>query len=327
MLVLRLLRRLHRPGAAQRVGGGAAQVRLQARHRGRRPTAAGLYFVGPGRHHAHLPPRDPRARGLLRPARSRSPRPRPWAATPRRRSTQYFERRDELLGGGTTHRVVEALNVQTSDGYAVTADVTLLYSIADPVKIAREFGWGSLYVDAFVAQHLPQRRPVDPGQDERRVVLRRGAAHPGHRGGRRPSRRSASRSGASRSKELLLRNFRYAENYEKSLHDKKVAVQLAEKNRKESLVNEEQAKLKQIESKGNADITIAESEVQTPRSPRSGPRPSSTPRRRGPGPTRRSTWPQAEAKRLKADALTTGGRPLRGGARDGEDVREHRGRR
>ena len=63
---------------------------------------------------------------------------------------QYFDRRDRLLGGGATHRVVDALNVQTSDGYAVTADVTLLYSIADPVKIAREFGWGSLYVDAFV---------------------------------------------------------------------------------------------------------------------------------------------------------------------------------
>ena len=55
-----------------------------------------------------------------------------------------------LLGGGATHRVVDALNVQTSDGYAVTADVTLLYSITDPVKVARDFGWGSLYVDAFV---------------------------------------------------------------------------------------------------------------------------------------------------------------------------------
>src|SRR5205807_1507989 len=37
--------------------------------------------------------------------------------------------------------------------------------------------------------------------------------------------------------------------------------QLTEKNRKESLVNEERAKLQQIESKGNAAITIAESGV------------------------------------------------------------------
>jgi len=54
-------------------------------------------------------------------------------------------------------------------------------------------------------------------------------------------------------------------NYEKSLRDKKVAVQLAEKNRKEGLVNEERAKLQQIESKGNASITIAEAELYASR--------------------------------------------------------------
>ena len=38
--------------------------------------------------------------------------------------------------------------MQTSDGFAVTADVTMLYSIQDPVKVAKSFGWGTLYVDA-----------------------------------------------------------------------------------------------------------------------------------------------------------------------------------
>ena len=61
---------------------------------------------------------------------------------------------------------------------------------------------------------------------------------------------------------LLLRNYRYVKNYERSLHDKKVAVQMAEKNRKEGLVNEEKAKLQSIESKGNATIMIAEAEVE-----------------------------------------------------------------
>ena len=66
----------------------------------------------------------------------------------RQRVEGYFEKRDRLLGR-QTHRTVEALNVQTSDGYAVTCDVTLLYSIVDPVRIAKDFGWGSLYVDSF----------------------------------------------------------------------------------------------------------------------------------------------------------------------------------
>lgn len=54
---------------------------------------------------------------------------------------------------------------------------------------------------------------------------------------------------------LLLRNYKYAENYEGSLREKKVAVQLTKKNQMESLVNEEKAKLKQIESSGNASIS------------------------------------------------------------------------
>src|SRR5207249_2428620 len=39
---------------------------------------------------------------------------------------------------------------QTSDGYAVSGDITLLYSISDPLKVAKDFGWGMLYVEAFV---------------------------------------------------------------------------------------------------------------------------------------------------------------------------------
>ncbi len=53
----------------------------------------------------------------------------------------YFSRRDRVLGKAT-HRIIDALIVQTSDGYAVNTDVTLLYSITDPVKVAKDFGWG-----------------------------------------------------------------------------------------------------------------------------------------------------------------------------------------
>src|SRR5512140_878196 len=67
----------------------------------------------------------------------------------RQKVDSYFAKRDRILGKDT-HRVVEALNIQTSDGYAVAADVTLAYSIVDPVRIAKDFGWGTLYVDSFV---------------------------------------------------------------------------------------------------------------------------------------------------------------------------------
>jgi regulator of protease activity HflC (stomatin/prohibitin superfamily) len=220
------------------------------------------------------------------------------------RVKDYFEDRDVALGD-STHRTIEALNVQTSDGYAVTADLTLLYSIADPVKVAREFGWGSLYVDSFVVSTFRNGILATMGKmnaesfydahvrikaiEEAEALLRQRFAERGFH-----------------VEKLLLRNFRYADNYEKSLRDKKVAVQLAEKNRKESLVNEEKATLQQIESKGNAAITIAQSEVATrvARVRAEAELYSSQVRARA---DTQVNLAQAEAKRLKADALTSAG--------------------
>jgi hypothetical protein len=105
---------------------------------------------------------------------------------------------------------------------------------------------------------------------------------------------------------LLLRNYKYVESYEKALQEKKVAVQATVKNRKEALVNEEKAKLKQIESKGNATITIAESEVaaQISKIRAEADLYSSQTRAKA---DKEVNVAQAEAKRLKADALNSSG--------------------
>jgi regulator of protease activity HflC (stomatin/prohibitin superfamily) len=172
---------------------------------------------------------------------------------------EFFDMRDELLGSGT-HRRIDALNVQTSDGYAVTADISLLYSIVDPVKIAKEFGWGTLYVDGFAINTFRNGVVTTLGKmgaekfyDEEERIKAVNEAEEFIR------QRFAERG--FKVEKLLLRNYHYSDTYEKSLQEKKVAVQLTEKNKKESLVNEERAKLQQLESKGNAAITIAESEV------------------------------------------------------------------
>ncbi len=105
---------------------------------------------------------------------------------------------------------------------------------------------------------------------------------------------------------LLLRSYHYAPDYEHSLQEKKVAVQLTVKNRKEALVNEEKAKLQQIESKGNASITIAESEVSAEIAKLRAEAELYSAQTRAKG-DREVNVAVAEAKRLKADALTQAG--------------------
>ncbi|MCC6132382.1 MAG: hypothetical protein IT186_20860 [Acidobacteria bacterium] len=221
-----------------------------------------------------------------------------------RRVREYFEKRDRILGKAT-HRTIDALTVQTSDGYAVMADVTLLYSIVNPVKVAKDFGWGSLYVDSFVLNTFRNGVLTTLGKinaeqfyDE---TIRIAAVKEAENYLRE---RFAERG--FRVERLLLRSYQYVPDYEKSLQEKKVAVQLTEKNRKESLVNEEKAKLQQIESKGNAAITIAESQVEAEMAKVKAEAElySSQTRARG---DKEVNVAAAEAKRLKADALTQAG--------------------
>ncbi|MBL8112315.1 MAG: hypothetical protein JNK60_05485 [Acidobacteria bacterium] len=216
----------------------------------------------------------------------------------------YYDKRDRMLGRAT-HRVVDALNVQTSDGYAVTCDVTLLYSITDPVKIAKDFGWGSAYVDSYalntfrngVLATLGKMNAEQFYDEEVRIAAVKDAE---------TTIRERFASRGFKVEKLLLRNYEYAENYEKSLHDKKVAVQLTEKNRKEGLVNEEKAQLQQIESKGDAAIAIAESEVNARISKVEAEAKLYASEIRAKG-DKEVNIAEAEAKRLKSEALNSAG--------------------
>ena len=217
---------------------------------------------------------------------------------------EYFEKRQRILGG-ETDRVIEPLNVQTSDGYAVLADVSLLYGIKDPVRVAKDFGWETQYVDKFVLNTFRNgvlttlgKMDAEAFYDEKARIAAVAEAESFLR------QRFAERG--FEVYRLLLRNYRYAPTYEKSLHDKKVAVQLAVKNEKERLVNEEKAKLQQIESQGNARITIAESEVnaQIARITAEAQLYGAQVHARA---DREIKVAEAEAKRLKAEALAEAG--------------------
>ena len=226
------------------------------------------------------------------------------AAGSQSQSAERARVRERVLGR-ETHRVIDAINVQTSDGYAVSADVTLLYSIVDPVTVAKEFGWGTLYVQSFVINTFQNGVLTTLGKMNAESFYNEAIRIAAVLEAENTLKQRFAERGF-RVDKLLLRSYAYAPNYEKSLHVKKVAVQLAEKNRKESLVNEEKAKLGQIESKGNAAITIAESEVNAKisRIKAEAELYSAQVHARG---DKEINVAAAEAKRLKADALNSSG--------------------
>ncbi len=216
----------------------------------------------------------------------------------------YFDERNRLLGLDT-HRTIDALTVQTSDGYSVTAEVVLLYTIKDPVKVAREFGFGTAYVDRFVINTFRNGVLSTLGAMNAEAFFHEQARVQAVSAAEATLRERFSARGFEVEK-LLVSGYSYAPNYEKSLHDKKVAVQLTEKNRKQSLVNEERAKLQQLDSQGNANIIIAESEVAAQISTLTSEAELYSSQTHATA-DRQYGLAQAEAKRLKADALNVAG--------------------
>ncbi len=261
----------------------------------------GLYFIGPGSTMFTYP----REIHLLEASNERAEaRAKAGGMDVVRAVDQYYSTRDALLGKAT-HRVIDAFNVQTSDGYSVAADVTLLYSITDPLMVAREFGWGSTYVESFAINTFRNgvlatlgKMNAESFYDEKVRIAAVNEAE--------EYLRERFKARGFEVHKLLLRNYSYSPAYEKSLHEKKVAVQAAEKNRKESHVNDERAKLQQIESKGNAAITIAESEnnAQISKVRAEANLYSEQVRAKG---DKEYGLANAEAKRLKAEALNKGG--------------------
>ena len=53
-------------------------------------------------------------------------------------------------------RTVPALKIQTSEGYTVSVDVTVLYRIEDPYKVMTQIGPGRLYEDSVVIPRAEQ---------------------------------------------------------------------------------------------------------------------------------------------------------------------------
>ncbi len=121
---------------------------IVGRHKGILPEVyyPGLHFVSPGTERLHVFPTDIQSLDL-----TNDPNERP---------------KDDK-------RVTPAMNIQTSEGYTVTVDVSVLYRIEDPYKVLTTIGPGKLYEDALVIPRTEQLLRKWLGRAGRRGVLRR----------------------------------------------------------------------------------------------------------------------------------------------------------
>jgi len=152
-------------------------------------------------------------------------------------------------------RVSKPAHIQTSDGFFVDVDVSIVYKIADPFQVFTKLGPGRAFEDSGI---VPKAEPV------LKQALGELTTEEFYNSPLRSAK--AARAKEILNKELaqygltvdhvLVRYFRYTEEIQKNIEEKKLKDQLVFKNQAESRAATEGANLKKIIQEGAATVDI-----------------------------------------------------------------------
>ncbi len=166
-------------------------------------------------------------------------------------------------------RQVPALKIQTSEGYTVSVDVTVLYRIEDAHQVMTQIGPGRLYEDSVVIPRAEQQLRRTFGELD---------AEEFYKGDTRE--KAADQAQKLLSEELttrgikvthvLVRQYRYDSRYQAAIEGRKIQDQTVFKNQAEAQAAQAEAEKNRIVAEGAANVATesarGEAEVQKLRS-------------------------------------------------------------
>ena len=163
---------------------------------------------------------------------------------------------------GKSQHFDRAAKIQTSDGFYVDVDVTILYKIVDPYKVVTSLGPGQLYIhngilpkaEPFMKQSFGELTTEDFYNSPKRVEKAEKA--------RDLLDAELSPKGIEVDR-VLVRYFKYSEEIQNNIEEKKLQDQLVFKNQAEAKAAIEQANLKRVTQEGemNVKVTLAEGDA------------------------------------------------------------------
>ena len=155
-------------------------------------------------------------------------------------------------------RQVAAVKVPTVDGYPVDVDVTILYRIKDPYKLASKFGFGRTYeeavvirfTDPLVKRYLGELRAEQFYHEDRLARVRALRGELAQR---------FEPNGIALA-DVLIRQYDYPETFQSLTEQKKIQDQSVLANREFAKQAEVQTRLNQMTAEGQNLINIKASE-------------------------------------------------------------------
>ena len=162
----------------------------------------------------------------------------------------------------TSHAYDRPAKIQTSDGFFVDVDATILYRIVDPYKVMTTLGPAQMYLTNGI---LPKAEPILKQalgelntEDFFNSPLRTEKADKA-----RDALNTELKSKGMEVKEVLIRYFKYSDEIQNSIEAKKLQDQLVFKNQAEAKANTEEANTKKTAQEGEmkVKVTILEGEA------------------------------------------------------------------
>ncbi len=168
---------------------------------------------------------------------------------------QVLELTNYPMTASKAARREKAAHIQTSDGFFVDVDVSILYRIVDPYKVFTTIGPGTLYEDNGI---IPKAEPV------LKATLGELTTEEFYNSPMRVKKSDAAKEMLNREldqkgikvEHVLVRYFIYSKEIQKNIEEKKLKDQLVFKNQAEARAATEEAKLKKIEEEGRVVVAV-----------------------------------------------------------------------
>lgn len=153
----------------------------------------------------------------------------------------------------TNMRHVPAIKIQTSEGYTVSVDITVLYRIEDAYKVMTQIGPGRLYEDSAVIPRAEQQLRRKFGELDAEQFYQGNHREAAAAEAQRLLTDELSPKGIHIT-HVLVRQYRYDQRYQAAIESRKIQDQTVFKNRAEAAAAMEEAKKNTIVAEGQAAV-------------------------------------------------------------------------
>lgn len=171
------------------------------------------------------------------------------------RDLQIFELTNYLENASLNARREKASHIQTSDGFFVDVDVSILYHIVDPYKVITTVGPGRLYEENGI---------VPKGEPKLKEALGEMTTEEFYNSPLRAKKANAAKELLNKElnpkgivvDHVLVRYFKYSEEIQKNIEEKKLKDQMVFTNQSKAKASAEESLVKKCRQEGEANSKV-----------------------------------------------------------------------